>query len=178
MRMARSGGWVLFACLAAPAAAQDAGPFDQLVGLVEPGDDVRVTFSDGRRSRVRVTGLTAGTLSVRDDGRELDLGEADVRSVRYRVRDPIRESFWLGFGSGAACAAVWLLTRPGAESSPSFRAFPVLGGLSGVTGGFIAGFVDQAIEREVTWRRGPGRAWSVAPSLAPDRGGIAVSLSF
>lgn len=174
MRMARSGGWVLLACLAAPAAAQDAGPFDQLVGLVEPGDDVRVTFRDGRQSRVRVTGLTTGTLSVRDDGRELDLGEADVRSVRYRVRDPIRKSFWLGFGAGAACAAVWILT----ESPFSFRTFPVLGGLSGVTGGFIAGFVDQAIEREVTWRRRPSRAWSVAPSLAPDRGGIAVSLSF
>ena len=126
---------------------------------------------------MRVTGLTAGTLSVRDDGRELDLGEADVRSVRYRVRDPIRKSFWLGFGAGAACAAVWLLTSPG-EESPPLPVFAAMGGLSGVTGGFIAGFVDQAIEREVTWRRRRGRAWSVAPSLAPDRGGIAVSLSF
>ena len=176
MRMLRSGGWVLLACLAAPAAAQDAGPFDQLVGLVEPGDDVRVTFSDGRQSRVRVTRLTAGTLSVHDGGRDFDLGEADVWSVRYRVRDSIRESFWLGFGSGAACAAVWLVTRPGTGLRP-LAAFAVLGGLSGVTGGFIAGFVDQAIEREVTWRR-VKRAWSVAPSLAPDRRGIAVSFSF
>ena len=177
MKMARSGGWILLACLAAPAAAQDVGPFDQLVGLVEPGDDVRVTFSDGRQSRVRVTSLTAGTLSVRDGGRDLDLGEADVWSVRYRVRDSIRESFWLGFGSGAACAAVWLLTRPGRESWSPLTVLP-LGGLAGVTGGFIAGFVDQAIEREVTWRRSPGRAWSLAPSLAPDRRGIAVSFSF
>lgn len=177
MRMARSGGWVLLACLAAPAAAQDTGSFDQLVGLVEPGDDVRVTFSDGRQSRVRVTGLTAGTLSVHDGGRNLDLGEADVWSVRYRVRDSIRESFWLGFGAGAACAAVWLVTRP-RTSSPSLPAFALVGGLSGVTGGFIAGFVDQAIEREVTWRRRARRSWNVAPSLAPDRRGIAVSFSF
>lgn len=177
MRMARLGGWVLLACLAAPAAAQDTGSFDQLVGLVEPGDDVRVTFSDGRQSRVRVTGLTAGTLSVHDGGRNLDLGEADVWSVRYRVRDSIRESFWLGFGAGAACAAVWLVTRP-RTSSPSLPAFALVGGLSGVTGGFIAGFVDQAIEREVTWRRRARRSWNVAPSLAPDRRGIAVSFSF
>ena len=102
MRTLRSGGWVLLVYLAAPAAAQDAGPFDELVGLIEPGDDVRVTFSDGRQSRVRVTSLTAGTLSVHDGGRTLDLGEADVWSVRYRVRDSIRESFWLGFGAGAA----------------------------------------------------------------------------
>ena len=177
MRVPRSGGWVLLACLAAPAAAQDGGPFDQLVGLVEPGDDVRVTFSDGRQSRVRVTSLTAGTLSVQDGGRNLDLGEADVWSVRYRVRDSIRESFWLGFGAGAACAAVWLVTRPG-TSSPPLASFPLLGGLSGVTGGFIAGFVDQAIEREVTWRRRARRSWNVAPSLVPDRRGIAVSFSF
>ena len=34
MTMLRSGGWILLVWLAATAAAQDVGPFDQLVGLV------------------------------------------------------------------------------------------------------------------------------------------------
>ena len=78
MTMLRSGGWILLVWLAAPAAAQDVGPFDQLVGLVEPGDGVRVTFSGGREGRARVVAVTPETLSVVTHGQHRDLGEEDV----------------------------------------------------------------------------------------------------
>ena len=90
MTMLRSGGWILLVWLAAPAAAQDVGPFDQLVGLVEPGDGVRVTFSGGREGRARVVAVTPETLSVVTHGQHLDLGEEDVWFIHRRVRDPTR----------------------------------------------------------------------------------------
>ena len=42
MTMPRSGAWILLVSLAAPAAGQDAGDFGPLLGLIEPGDDMRV----------------------------------------------------------------------------------------------------------------------------------------
>ena len=91
MTMLRSGGWILLVWLAAPAAAQDVGPFDQLVGLVEPGDGVRVTFSGGRERRARVVAVTPETLSVVTHGQHLDLGEEDVWFIHRQVRDPTRK---------------------------------------------------------------------------------------
>ena len=87
MTMLRSGGWILLVWLAATAAAQDVGPFDQLVGLVEPGDGVRVTFSGGREGRARVVAVTPETLLVVTHGQHLDLGEEDVWFIHRRVRD-------------------------------------------------------------------------------------------
>ena len=43
--MARSGAWILLVSLAASATAQDAGHFGQLIGVIEPGDHIRVALS-------------------------------------------------------------------------------------------------------------------------------------
>ena len=71
MTMLRSRGWMLLVCVAAPAAAQDIDSFDHLVGLVEPGDGVRVTFRDGRERTARLVGVTPETLSVVTRGQQL-----------------------------------------------------------------------------------------------------------
>ena len=88
MTMLRTGGWILFVCLAAPSAAQDPDHFGQLIEAIEPGDDIRVTLSGGRASRARVVGVTLETLSVRVGDQQLDLGRDDVWAVRYWVDDP------------------------------------------------------------------------------------------
>ena len=73
--------------------AQDIGSFDHLVGLVEPGDGVRVTFRDGRKRTARLVGVTRETLSVITRGQQLDLGEQDV------VRPPPGERPQTGKGT-------------------------------------------------------------------------------
>ena len=184
MRGLQAGGWVLVACLAAPAAAQDGGRFDQLVELLEPGDGVRVTFSGGRERKARVVGVTPETLSVVTRGGRLDLGEEDVWFVHRRVSDPTRNGGLIGFAAGAA-SGMWYLYGfcfGGSDSctpTPGAINFALVGSLFGAVGGWIGVGVDHLIAREEeVWPRSPGRAWSVTPLVAPDRRGVAVSLSF
>ena len=109
MTMLRSGGWILLVWLAAPASAQDPADFGQLLGVIEPGDDVRVTLTGGRVTRAQVVGVTLGTLSVRVRDQQLDLGRDDVRAVRYRVDDPTSDGFRPGFAAGAASFALLMV---------------------------------------------------------------------
>ena len=139
MTMLRSGGWILLVWLAATAAAQDIGPFDQLVGLVEPGDGVQVTFSGGRKGRARVVAVTPQTLSVVTHGQHLDLGEEDVWFIHRRVRDPTRNGAWVGFASGAA-AGLWYLygrcfgSSDSCTPQPRVKDFALIGSFFGAVG--------------------------------------------
>ena len=184
MRVLRSAGWFLLVFLAAPAAAQDVGPFNQLVQLVEPGDGIRVTFNGGRERRLRVAGVTSETLSVTTGGQQLDLGEEDVWFVHRRVSDPTRNGGWMGFAAGAT-AGMWYLhgrcfgSSDSCAPHPRVRDFALIGGLFGAVGAWIGVGVDRLIVREEeVWPRRPSRVWSVTPLLAPDRRGVAVSLVF
>ena len=184
MLVLRSGGWILLLCVAAPAAAQDVGPFRQLVGLVEPGDGVRVTFNGGREGTARVAGVTPETLSVITRGQRLDLGEEDVWFVHRRVSDPTRNGAWIGFAAGAT-SGMWYLYGfcfSGSDSCtphPRVRDFALIGGLFGAVGAWIGVGVDHLIARdEEVWPRRPATAWSLTPLLAPERRGVAVSLIF
>ena len=165
MRALRAGGWVLVVSLAAPAAAQDDGRFNQLVDLLEPGDGVRVTFSGGRERKVRVVGVTPETLSVVTRGGRLDLGEEDVWFVHRRVSDPTRNGGWIGFAAGAA-AGMWYLYGfcfGGSDSctpSPGARNFALVGSLFG--GG---GRMDRRRRRPPDRAGGGGLAATSRPRL-------------
>ena len=180
MTMLRMGGWILLVCLAAPTAAQDGGDFGELIGAIEPGDDIRVTLSGGRVSRARVVGVTLETLSVRVGDQQLDLGREDVWAVRYRVDDPTDDGFRRGFATGAASFALLMVgfCRAEGDCAPNYGGFLLMGGLFGMVGGWIGIGVDHLTHSEKGWPTTTARAWGVAPLLAPDRRGVAVSLSF
>ncbi len=88
MTTTRSTAWIVLLCLAAPAAARDAGPFAELAQRIDEEDEVRVTFSGDRDRRAQVVRVTPLTLFVLDRGTKVDLGEADVWFVHYREDDP------------------------------------------------------------------------------------------
>lgn len=181
MRMPGSGVWILLVSLAAPAAAQDAGGFGQLLGVIGPGDDIRVALTgDGLVLAARVVGLTPGTLSVRIHGRQLDLDRDDVLSVRYGVDDPTRDGAWRGFAAGAGGGLLLsyaMCTRLDLCPTPPASAL-LVAGLFGAAGAWIGVGADRLTQTEVRWPAARRRAWRVAPLLAPDRRGVAVSLSF
>ena len=181
MTMLRTGGWLLLVCLAAPASAQNPGDFGQLLGVIEPGDDIRVTLSGGRRTEVHVVGVTPETLSVRVGDQELDLERGDVWAVRYRVSDPVSDGFRRGFAVGAASIALLAYrycSYEGCGGGGNVRSFILAGGLYGAVGGWIGAGVDHLIQKEVGWPTRTRRTWNVAPVLVPDRQGVAVSLNF
>ena len=185
MTTARSGGWILLVCLAAPAAAQDVGPFDELARLVEAGDDVRVTVRGGRDVRAQVVGLTPLELSVLSRGTQLDLREADVWAVHRRAKDSTRNGALIGLAAGAGCALSYLVplvtsgevTPKGAEAGVTVALYA---SMSGMLGFWIGAGVDALIEtEEEVYRRGSRRTrLTVAPLLSSDRLGAAVSLAF
>ena len=179
--MARSGTWILLVSLAAPAAAQDTDHFGQLIGVLGPGDRIRVALSgEGLVRPAQVVGLKFETLTVRIQGRQLDLGRGDVLSVRYGLDDSVLDGFWRGFaisGAGCAVSSYALCTR--ADLCPAHWGGYLLGaGLFATLGGWIGVGVDRLTQTEVRWPATTQAAWSVAPLLAPDRRGLAVSPSF
>ena len=181
MTILRTGGWLLLVCLPAPAAAQDPGDFGQLLGVIEPGDDIRVILSSGRRTEASVVRVTPGTLSVRVGDQQLDLDRGDVWAVRYRIRDPTSDGFRRGFAGGVASLALLAFSYcpyEGCGGRESFGSFILAGGLFGMVGGWIGAGVDHLIQKEAGWPTTTRRTWSVAPVLVPDRQGVAVSLSF
>ena len=176
----RSTAWIVLVCLADPASAQDAGPFAELAQRVEAGDEVRVTFSGGRDRNAQVVGVTPLTLSVLDRGTKVALGEADVWFVHHREDDPTGNGFWVGFAAGVASGTLWYLGAYCAGGcDPETRDIALVGGLFGAVGAWIGVGVDSSIRREeeVYRRRVPGRAWGVAPLLAPGHRGVAVALT-
>ena len=181
MTMPRSGAWILLVSLAAPAAAQDAGDFGPLLGVIEPGDDIRVALTgDGLVRAAQVVGLTPGALSVRIEGRQLDLDRGDVLSVRYGVDDPTRDGAWRGFAAGAGGGLLMsyaMCTRLDLCPTPPASAL-LVAGLFGAAGAWIGVGVDGLTQTEVRWPATTRGAWGVAPLLAPDRRGVAVTLGF
>lgn len=183
--MTKSGGWILLASLvAAPAAAQNAGPFSDLARRIAAGDDVRVTLSGGRELTARIAGVTPDTLSVLDRGVRRDLGEADVWVVDHRLQDSNANGAWLGFAAGAAygvwmALAIW--ESPPPDTGEVIRGLTMTGGLFGAVGAWGGYAVDRLIRREEeVFRRSarPRLAVGVAPLLSPERSGVAVSVSF
>lgn len=184
MTMTRTGGWILLVCLAAPAAAQDVGRFDDLARLIEAGDDVRVTVSGGRVVKAQVVGVSPLELSVLARGARLDLGEADVWAVHRRVDDPTRNGALIGLAAGVGCG-LWSLV-PFTSGDMDLTGRHLVGvvalnaSLSGLLGWSIGGGVDALIKAdEVVYRRGGRRTHlTVAPLLSSGRRGAAVSLGF
>ena len=179
MTMLRSVGWILLVWLTAPATAQELNDFGQLVDAIAPGDNIRVTLSNGRLTPARVVDITPSRLSVRVEDQRLDLRRGDVLDVRYRVADPTGDGFRRGalVGAGAFALAVFRICSEG-DCAPNYTAFAMAGGIYTLAGGLIGLAVDDLTRTEVRWMA-PGRqAWSVAPLLTPNHRGVALALSF
>ena len=178
--MTRSAAWILLVALAAPAAAQDADNFGQLIDLIEPGD-IRVTLTGDPQPRAaQLVGLTPRVLTVRVDGQQLELSRADVQAVHYSFDDPVSDGFWHGVGAGLGFygAALFALCAVSNDCPPNYLGFAIVGGAYGVAGGLIGIGIDSLKRTEARWPATPPDAWRVTPLLTPDRRGVAVSLSF
>ena len=179
MTMLRSVGWILLVLLTAPAAAQEPNDFSRLVESIAPGDNIRVTLSNGRLTPGRVVDITPSRISVRVEDQRLDLRRSDVLDVRYRVADPTGDGFRRGalVGAGAFALAVFKVCSEG-DCAPNYTAFGMVGGIYALAGGLIGLAMDSMTQTEVHWTAPARHAWSVAPMLTPNRQGVAVALSF
>lgn len=180
--------WVIGALIVAAAAlcAPPAGlaqepvkSFDQLNTRLKVGDTVWVTDAQGREVGGKIDALGPNALTLKAEAPR-NFTAADVRMIRERQPDSLKNGALIGLGVGlalgAAGCAAWVSEGEGGWCLSFLIAYGGLGTAIGVG-------VDALIpgrKREVY--RAPGSApsarLSVAPLLGRTRQGVAVSFAF
>ena len=167
---------LLIAASGTSAGAQTAGSFEQLALLVEAGDRITVTDSDGRERTGCVVDLSPASLGLVIDGMRRDFGEEQVHTIRQWRPDSLTNGAWFGFAVGAAVGATAFI--PKYDIAGRYAAMFL--GLYAAAGTGIGIGLDALVpSRQVIYRStGSARRVTVAPLLAGDRRGMAVALGF
>ena len=136
-----------FLATATAASAQEsAASFDTLAERIQVGQLIWVTDTRGREVRGRLERLSSDGLVLRTNGLEL-FGAPDVRRVRARDRDSLRNGTLVGLAIGGGLGTAWCIgaiaddsgdINAGVECAEGFTVFPGLGALVGLA-------VDAAI---------------------------------
>lgn len=167
---------------AAPASAQEPfQSFDALTGRLQIGQLIWVTDSTGREVHGQLEQLSSDGLVVTTNGSET-FAAADVRRVRTRDRDSIKNGALIGLGVGGAVGTAWCIGAIAEDSgnidarvecAEGFIVYPALGALLGLA-------VDAAIpgKMRVIYQASPQARLSVAPFVTGRAKGLAVSYAF
>jgi hypothetical protein len=175
--------------VAAATGSAQVGPtasFDELGERIHIGQSVWVTDQAGREVRGTLERLTNDGLVVRAKGLET-FATRDVRRVRARSSDSIKNGAFIGLGVGAAMATAWCIGAVADDSgdvdahvecAEGFTVYPAIGTLIGMV-------VDGAIPGRlgVVYEAPQGASASrisvtVRPSLSSRRKGLALSFAF
>ena len=165
---------LLIVASVAPAAAQTASSFEQLAPVLESGDRVTVTDSIGRTRTGQVIDLSPSALALLIDGKRYRYREAQVHTVRQWQPDSLRNGALFGFAVGAALGATALDPQADITGGPLAFALSAVAGM-GIGMGIDAATVSGQIVYQST---GIARRVTVAPLLARNRRGLAVSFGF
>jgi hypothetical protein len=131
--------WFL-AGAAAASAQEPAASFDALGGRLQIGQMIWVTDSTGREVRGRLERLSDDGL-VLEDKHLVSLAAADVRRIRTRDRDSLKNGALIGLGIGGAMGTAWCIGAVADDSgdidarvecAEGFTVFPGLGALIGL----------------------------------------------
>jgi len=143
--MARTGERVLSVVVAlvmtsAVTSAQELPSFDALAGVLQIGQQIWATDTTGREIHGRLERLTTTELVLKADGFET-FAVSDVRRVRARVRDSLKNGTLIGLGTGGGMASAWCVSaiaddsgnvNPRVECAEGVIVFPALGALIGL----------------------------------------------
>jgi len=147
-------------------------PFAELSGRVKPGDSVSITGADGRRTKGRVTELTASSLTLRVNDERRTFPEATVRKIV--VEDSLLNGALIGFAAGFVPGAVLFPYMPDSEGSGIL----IGGALFAGAGAAIGLVIDGLFHRSITVSPPHGATFTVSPVLSPDRQAMLVSIRF
>jgi hypothetical protein len=173
---------------AATGAAQEtaAASFETLVERIRIGQVIWVTDETGREVRGTLERLTNNGLVLKADGLEA-FAVLDIRRVRARKIDSLKNGTLIGLGIGATMAAAWCVgaladdsgdINAGVECAEGFTVFPGLGALIGMAvDAAVPGKVQlvyEAPQREAATRM----SVTVCPVFSPRAKGLALSFAF
>lgn len=174
---------VVAVALCAPPAGLAQEPvksFDQLNTRLKVGDTVWVTDAQGREIQGKIQALAPDALTLKADAPRA-FTAADVRMIRERQPDSLKNGALIGLGAGGAlgilaCAAI---AGEGEAGGWCAMAIGVYGGLGTVIGVGIDALIPGGM-REVYRAPGaaPGARLSVAPLIGRTSKGVAFSFAF
>jgi hypothetical protein len=166
---------LLMTAAASAAEAQGiASSYEQLRLLVRPGDKVSIVDANGKAATGRILGLSSSSLALRVKGERVDVLEREVRTIRQRRQDPLRDGALRGASLGLFTASV-VDGRPAAGlASTKVLLFSGLG--AGIGMGIDALFTSPRVIyfRPLT----PSERVRVSPLLTGDRTGARLSFTF
>jgi hypothetical protein len=176
-----------FVTTTAVASAQEpAGSFDALAGSVQVGQRIWVTDTTGREVRGRLERLSSDGLVLKTRGLET-FAAPEVRRVRARARDSLKNGTLLGLAIGGGMGTAWCIGAIADDSGDidarvecveGFTVFPGLGALIGlVVDAVIPGRVRVVYQAPKSPAASPASV-TVVPWFSSRVRGLAVSFAF
>ena len=181
-RIALVLGSLLFASPAAVDAQGVARTFEQLSVLVLPGETVWVTDASGTETEGVLATVGADGLDLQVGGQPRRWAIADVRRVRHREDDPVRNGVLWGTAiGGAAAATLWIGACAIDDCGGEDVGWAIAGtGVYAAAGAGIGALIDSARKgsRVVFESGSAGAHLGLAPIAGAGRRGVAVRLRF
>ena len=176
-----------FLATAAVASAQEpAGSFDALAGSVQVGQRIWVTDTSGREVRGRLERLSSDGLVLKASGLET-FAAPDVRRVRARARDSLKNGTLIGLAIAGGMGTAWCIGAIADDSgdidarvecAEGFTVFPGLGALIGLAvDAVIPGKVRVVYQAPLSQEASPA-SLTVVPLFSSRVKGLAVSFAF
>ena len=176
-----------FVVTAAAASAQEAvASFDALAGRIHVGERIWVTDATGREVRGRLERLSRDGLVLKTDGLET-FAVADVRRVRARDRDSLKNGTLIGLGVGGALGTAWCIGAVADDSgeidarvecAEGFTVFPGLGALIGLAVDALIPGKARVVYQANLPHDASRASLMVVPLLSSRARGLAVSFAF
>lgn len=176
-----------FLATAAAASAQEpAATFDALAGRIQIGQRIWVTDTTGREVRGTLERLWSDGLVLKASGLET-FAAPDIRRVRARARDSLKNGTLIGLGIGGGMGTAWCIgaiaddsgdVDARVECAEGFIVFPGLGALIGLAvDAVIPGKVRAVYQAPLSQEASPARLM-VVPLFSSRVKGLAASFAF
>jgi hypothetical protein len=174
------------ATVAAASAQEPASSFDSLAGRIQVGQWIWVTDTAGREVRGRLERISNDTLVLKADG-VVPMAAADVRRIRARDRDSVKNGTLVGLVVGGGMGTAWYIGAIADDSgdidarvecAEGFTVFPALGAVGGLAiDALIPG--EMRVVYQASLPQGTSRPnLLVLPLISSHMKGLVVSFSF
>lgn len=176
----------LIGTAAAASAQEPVSSFTALAGRIQPGQRIWVTDTTGRELRGALERLARDELVLKSN-ELVTLAAADIRVVRARERDSLKNGTLTGLAIGGGMGTAWCIgaiaddsgtVDAGVECSEGFSVFPAIGALIGLAvDAMIPGQMNVVYQASLP-RQSSRASVMLVPLLFSRAKGLAVQLAF